>query len=68
MENYSAFRSCTDFGPKNNVVNSIRNLISSHKSELKMEKLTYGFLIFTLLYEGLYFLRSARDIFSKFQV
>ena len=50
MENYSAFRSCTDFGPKNNVGNSTRNLISSHKSELKMEKLASGFLIFILLY------------------
>ena len=50
MENYSVFRSCTDFGSKNNVGNSTRNLISSHISKLKMEKLAYGFLIFTLLY------------------
>ena len=52
MENYSAFRSCTDFGPKNNVVNSTRNLISSHKSELKMEKLAYGFLLLPYFIKG----------------
>lgn len=52
MENYSAFRSCTDFGPKNNVVNSTRNLISSHKSELKMEKLPYSFLLLPFFFKG----------------